>query len=43
MEKQTLPEMFLQKLELLTQEERAVLIKSVHLWNHPFFVVDDTK
>jgi len=43
MDKQTLPELFLQKLELLTLEERAVLIQSVHLYNHPFFVVEDKK
>ena len=43
MEKQTLPELFLQKLELLTPEERAILIKSIHLFNTPFFVVDDRK
>ena len=42
-ESQTLPELFLQKLELLTLEERAVLIKSIHLFNTPFFVVDDRK
>jgi len=43
MDKQTLPELFLQKLELLTLEERAVLLRSIHLVNTPFFVVDDTK
>jgi len=41
MEKQTLPELFLQKLELLTLEERAILIKSIHWFNTPVFVVDD--
>jgi len=43
MEKQTLPELFLQKLELLTPEERAILIKSIHWLNKPFFVEDDEK
>jgi len=43
MEKQTLPELFLQKLELLTLEERAVLIKSIHWLNYPFYVEDDEK
>ena len=43
MDKQTLPELFLQKLELLTLEERAVLIKSIHWFNNPLFKVDDKK
>ena len=42
-ESQTLPELFLQKLELLTLEERAVLIKSIHWFNNPLFKVDDKK
>ena len=41
MDKQTLPELFLQKLELLTPEERAILIKSIQWFNKPFFVEDD--
>ena len=43
MEKQTLPELFLQKLELLTVEEREVLIKSMRWFNIPISVVDDNK
>jgi len=43
MDKQTLPELFLQKLELLTLEERAILIKSIHWFNNPLFVVDGEK
>ena len=43
MKKQTLPELFLQKLELLTLEERAILIKSIHWLNNPFYVEDDEK
>ena len=43
MDKQTLPELFLQKLELLTLEERAILIKSIHWFNNPLFKVDDKK
>jgi hypothetical protein len=42
-ESQTLPKLFLQKLELLTLEERAVLIKSIHWFNNPLFKVDDKK
>ena len=42
-ESQTLPELFLQKLELLTPEERAILIKSIHWLNKPFYEVDDEK
>jgi len=43
MDKQTLPELFLQKLELLTPEERAILIKSIHWLNKPLYVEDDEK
>ena len=42
-ESQTLPELFLQKLELLTPEERAILIKSIHWLNKPLYVEDDEK
>jgi len=42
-ESQTLPELFLQKLELLTLEERAVLLRSIHWLNKPFYVEDDEK
>lgn len=34
-----LPDLFLEKLELLTEREREVLIESVRLFNKPIFII----
>lgn len=33
-----IPQLFLEKLELLTREERQVLIKTIDILNHPIFI-----
>ncbi len=38
----TLPELFLEKLELLTKEERLVLIESIRLFNTPIFINNES-
>lgn len=37
MEKKTLPELYLEKLELLNERERKVLLDAIELWSKPVF------
>jgi hypothetical protein len=42
MDELKIPILFLEKLELLTDEERKVLTQTIHLLNNPMFVVNET-
>ena len=35
--------MYLEKLELLSNEERSILIKTIHILNSPLFYVDSSQ
>jgi len=37
-----IPQLFLEKLELLTEEERRILIKTIDWLNHPIFVREES-